>query len=180
MLEQEGFSLIGGKHAQRVLDMPPDVRILLRLGTRCYRSVDYARRGSKAKLPLPASRCVGPALVDYDVIKPCSKSIAVPARTEAPKRAHESRLQRIVCVRTRSQHSHRKTGTCILVAPNEVGKRFNVPGQDGSDQFCICGSFHKSMTMEGPVRVTRYKTRFIDRSSKLASEMETGPDDSGC
>jgi len=137
MLEQEGLSLIGRKHAQRILNMPTDVRIVLRLGTWCYCSVDYARRGSKAKLPLPTSRCVGPALVDHDLIKPRSKPIAVPACTEAAKRPHESRLQRIVCIRTRSQHSHRKTGTCVLVAPNEVGKRFNIPGQHGSDQFCI-------------------------------------------
>lgn len=143
MLQQEGFSLIWRKHTQRSLDVSSDIHIFLTLRTRCHCPLDRTRRGSKAKLPLSPSRRVSPALVHYNVIEPSSKPIAIPACTESAKRAHESRLQRIVCVRTRSQHSHRKTGTCVLVTPNEAGECFDVPGEYGRNQFCISRSFHK-------------------------------------
>jgi hypothetical protein len=40
------------------------------------------------------------------------------------------------------------------MAPDQVGKRFNVPGDDGGYQFCIRLPFHKGMTMRGAPQVT--------------------------
>jgi hypothetical protein len=108
-----------------------------------HSALDFIGRRRKAKLTPTPTRRVSPALVDNDLIKPPSEAIRFSAVAKTPKGTHESRLQRVVRVDPRSKHSHRKPDTRVLVTPNQSGECFNVSGQDGGDQVCIRGSFHK-------------------------------------
>src|SRR5437667_2868115 len=137
VLEKKCFPLIRRQHAQRVLDVPTDVRLALDFRTWCDRSLDRVRRRSKAKLAATLSRRVGPALVDDDLVKPTSETFRVPAAAQAPEGPHESRLQRIIRVDPRSKHPHGKPSAGVLIAPNQPRESLNVPGKNGGNQFRI-------------------------------------------
>src|SRR5437667_6834060 len=98
VLEKKCFPLIRRQHAQCVLNVPTDVRLILDFRTWCDSSLDRVRRRSKAKFAAALSRRVGPALVDDDLVKPTSETLRVPTAAQAPEGPHESRLQRIICV----------------------------------------------------------------------------------
>jgi hypothetical protein len=63
--------------------------------------------------------------------------IRILAAAKSPESTHESRLERVVRVHSRSEHSHRETGARVLITPNKAGKRVNVASEDGSNQFCV-------------------------------------------
>jgi hypothetical protein len=143
VLEQERFALFGGEHAQRILDVSTHVRIDFRFRARRHSALDCIGRWRKPKLAPMPSRCVSPALVDDDLIKPAPEAIWFSTVTKTTKSTHEGRLQRIVRVDTRSKHSHRKPDARVLMAPNQAGECFNISCEDGGDQVCIRRSLHK-------------------------------------
>jgi hypothetical protein len=89
---------------------------------------------------------MGPALVDDDLVKPTPKMFRILAASKTAKSAHESRLKCVVRIHVRPKHPHSKTGAHILIALNQAGKRVDVAGEDGCNQFCIRQCCHKRMT----------------------------------
>jgi hypothetical protein len=77
------------------------------------------------------------------MVKPASETIPVPAAAKTTKGTHECRLQRIIGVFSRSEHSYRITDARVLMAPDQTGERFNVSGKDRGNELGIRLSLHK-------------------------------------
>jgi len=143
VLEQKCLSLIGRKHTQRILDVSTNVRVFFWFGSWRHGTLDHIGRGSKAKLPSPLSRRVGPAFVDNDLIEPPSEATRFPTTAQATKGTHEGRLERIVCICPRSKHSYRKADARVFMTPNQARECFDIPSENGGNQFRIRVSLHK-------------------------------------
>ncbi len=95
----------------------------------CYGPVYHLRIGHESQIAPPLASSKRSAFVYDDLIQPASKSLPVTAVLQAAVRAHEGRLQHVIRITPRPQHSNGKPCARVPVPLEQHTERLDVATQ---------------------------------------------------